>query len=301
MDPKLIPDNSDKLAWLDTCLKASMEENKLAKYEALKAKLHSGISDRAFFVQFSSISTKIGKAPLTTSPTSLEKLAQLAPGLDVTKWTCDQAARIWLLLKWAARLKRGDFLEKLTQIFQTADRGELVALYQGLMLLPYHTDLVKQTQEGIRTNITEVFDAIALENPFPAKYLDEAAWNQMVLKAAFMDRPIYRIKGIDERANQALAIIISDYAHERWAAGRVVSPEFWRPVTKFLSDILIKDIERLFEEKNLLHHCAGLLVCMDSQYPQARNMLEQHQELFKEIEASSYSWDQLAKDWWAQK
>ena len=45
----------------------------------------------------------------------------------------------------------------------------------------------------------------------------------MVLKALFVESTLHPIQGLDARANEALAHMLCDYAHERWAAGRPVS------------------------------------------------------------------------------
>ena len=87
-------------------------------------------------------------------------------------------------------------------------------------LLPYPEHFIDLAIDGLRSNITSVFNAIALHNPYPADYFAEAAWNQMVLKAVFVDSPLSHIQGLDARANDKLARMLGDYAHERWAAGR---------------------------------------------------------------------------------
>ena len=127
-------------------------------------------------------------------------------------------------------------MQVLDDLFATADYRELVALYRGLYFMAEPEDFVPRAREGLRTNMTPVFDAIALDNPYPARYLDQDAWNQMVLKARFMDRPMYRIYRIEDRKNAKLADIFLDYAEERRSAHRPVSPELWRFVDGYVTD-----------------------------------------------------------------
>ena len=67
----------------------------------------------------------------------------------------------------------------------------------------------------------------------------------MILKALFINRPLFRIVGIDERANLTLAEQMSNLAHERWAAGRWVSPELWRSCAQFLTETIVADLARV--------------------------------------------------------
>jgi hypothetical protein len=83
----------------------------------------------------------------------------------------------------------------LNQLFGTADVGEQTALYLSLPLLPFPEAFKSRASEGIRTNMTVVFNAIALDNPYPAEYMEEAAWNQLVLKAIFVGAPCTVYKG----------------------------------------------------------------------------------------------------------
>jgi hypothetical protein len=110
------------------------------------------------------------------------------------------------------------------------------ALYQSLPIMPYPKELTQRAAEGVRSNITSVFDAVAHHNPYPADYMDDDAFNQIVLKALFVGSPLYKIQGLDRRANRKLAKMLIEYAHERWSAGRVISPELWRPVGPFIDE-----------------------------------------------------------------
>lgn len=257
-------------------------------------------ADRLFYLTFSAVPRFLGKQSPRSDSDLLAVANALRPGFRPRGWTADRIARVWLLLQLPHEEEEA-FVRKVEMLFSTADMGELVALYSSLPLLPYPERFTDRATEGIRTNMVVVFDAIALDNPYPADFLTEDAWNQMVLKAAFMDRPLYRIIGIEARANPKLASIISDYAHERWAAGRIVSPELWRPVGPFLNKALLEDINRLFRSENPLDRQAAALACHQSQLPAARDLLSQHPSLRETIASGAISWDILAQQWWQKK
>ena len=144
-----------------------------------------------------------------------------------------EVARIYLLTKILVE-KEAVFKAKVQNLIQVADISELETFLKYLIVLPNAENYHFAAVEALRTNITTVFDAIAMNNPYPKKYFNDQQWNQMYLKAAFMQRDLSEIIGVDERANKDLARIISDYAHERWAASRTIDPGFWRPVSNYL-------------------------------------------------------------------
>ena len=81
-----------------------------------------------------------------------------------------------------------------------------------------------------------VRQAVLLDNHYPARYLDEGSWNQLVLKAFFTDEYIPQIVGLRERNNEVLARTLVDYAYERSAAGREINPMLWILVAPFIDE-----------------------------------------------------------------
>src|SRR5690606_19888969 len=75
-----------------------------------------------------------------------------------------------------------------------------------------------------------------LDNHYPARYLDEGSWNQLVLKAFFTDEYIPQIVGLTERNNEVLARTLVDYAYERSAAGREINPMLWILVAPYIDE-----------------------------------------------------------------
>ena len=185
------------------------------------------------------------------------------------------------------------FNSKVTQLIQLADTGELKTFLRYLILLPDPETFRYVAVEALRTNIAIIFDAIALDNPYPAQYFNDQQWNQMYLKAAFMQRDLSRIPEIDTRANKELARIISDYAHERWAASREVDPLFWRPVTQFIEGVLIDDMKRLLASDNAVENRAGGLCCYHSNRKEAGTLLVGYPDLVDNIKKGSINWNNL--------
>ncbi len=96
----------------------------------------------------------------------------------------------------------------------------------------------------MRTNIVDVFDAVAIHNPIAPCLLDEVGWHQLVLKALFLGRPLFRIHDLDARRTPDLARAALDYARERWAAGRPISPELWRLLAGHADLAPAEDLDR---------------------------------------------------------
>jgi hypothetical protein len=143
--------------------------------------------------------------------------------------------------------------------------------------------------------MTVVFNAIALDNPYPAEYMEEAAWNQLVLKAIFVGSQLHRIQGLDARANAALASTLSDFAHERWAAKRPVPVELWRPVGPFINEQILPDIEKLFASGDPVQQMAAALACSQSSMSEAKALLNGHPDLAKKIESGELTWESFSR------
>jgi len=237
------------------------------------AELTAGAAERRLFLAFSGAPRHTGKAPLPLRPDDLAAADRLRPGWNPMHWSTDQAARVLLFLTWPhpdAEACR----TILDRLFQTADLGEQVALYQALPVLPFAKAHVRRCAEGIRTNMTDVFRAVAHFNPYPAEHLDEAAWNQMVLKALFVGVPLHPIHGLDARANPRLMRMLCDYAHERWAAHRPVSPELWRGVGPCADERALADLERVLKEGSAAEKRGATLALRACPDPHARVLLE---------------------------
>jgi len=214
------------------------------------------------------------------------------PGFSVTGWSLVRTARVWLL----TRLDESDqevFVKNIETLFDTAEMNELVALYSALPVLAYPEKWLFRATDAVRSNMGFVFDAIALHNPYPARYFSELAWNQLVLKTIFNDKPVHFITGLDERENKNLALILSDFAHERWAAGRSVAPNVWRLVSKFMDEALLSDMRYLFASSQLENREAAALACNDSDYPAAKALLSEYPEFEKSISEGALTWSNL--------
>src|SRR5690606_490726 len=290
--------NRDELkAQFSILIGQSVDEKVLSGFEV---KLKEAVETPAklkFNLLFSSIPRQVGRNTVHVPVEQLSVLQDCRKGFDPSGWTVDRLCRVQLLLHLDPAIGKEEYLARVEELFSVAEVNEQVALYSALPLYHFPEEFRFRTTEGIRTNMTSVFDAVALNNPYPFDYLEEAAWNQMVLKALFMQRPVYRIYGIDQRANQALARILSDYAHERWAAGRAVSPELWRCVGPFIDEKLCEDINRLLKGNEPFKEEAAVLACYDSDFAGAKQVLADRPRLAEMARSGELNWNALGKDY----
>ncbi|MBW3544787.1 MAG: EboA domain-containing protein [Bacteroidetes bacterium] len=251
--------------------------------------------ERSLFMGFSLAARYFDSRPLSLTTSQLTEADKLRSGFMPQYWMQLQTARTLLLLWLGQEQQEEAFAHSLARLAETADVAEQTALYAAMPLLPHPLALRKRAAEGLRTNITVVFDAIALHNPYPADYLEERAWNQLVLKAVFMGRPLHQIWGGDTRTNPSLAQMLLDFAHERWAAQRSVTPELWRFVGPFLQPHSLEDVMKVYREGTPLEKEAALLACTSSTLPEARQLLDKHPEIAQQINTGTINWSSLGQ------
>jgi len=254
-------------SWLEVRLPADARR----WLEAALGRVRAGGGERDLYLQVSQVARRVGKAPLAPTGAEMTAAQQSRPGWDPRDWTLDNAARVLLLL--ASTSDGAELSRRLDRLCSAADIDELVAFYRGLPLYPDQPRHALRAAEGVRSNMRVVFEAVAHRNPYAAEQFDEQAWNQMVLKALFVGSTLAPVSGLDARRNPALARMLCDYAHERWAAKRAVSPELWRCVGPYAAGPVLDDFRRLLEQGTDDERSAALAALAESTDAEAGRLL----------------------------
>lgn len=204
----------------------------------------------------------------------------------------DALARAYLLSLLSENSgSKEEYLKWMNDLFDTAEMYEGVALIQFLLVSKNPEWLLHRAKDAVRSNVGNIFDSIAFYNPYPFHYFEEAAWNQLILKCIFNDKPIHLIVGLDERRNAKLAETLSDFAHERWAAGRRVPSQVWRLVVPFVNGVVTKDIEKLIQSLDERDQLAACLVLRESSDERLNELKINYTDLVEKFK--NYSWSTL--------
>jgi hypothetical protein len=170
-----------------------------------------------FFADYAAASRRAGKQALVLDADEQARLG--AAGIDWPIATrADELVRMTLLLACDA----GELVAIAGDCFRTGDNEERRALLRALPLFPQPERFVALAVDACRTNVVPIFEAIAAENPFPARHFPELHFHQLVLKAVFLGVRLPRVIGLGARVTPELARMADDYAAERRAAGRSV-------------------------------------------------------------------------------
>ena len=275
--------------WLDRQLAGEARDWLQAQLPAVV----STDSDRALFMAISFVQRRLGKADLALDAADLQAAHAARPGWDPSDWSIDQAARILLLLEGGG--SGAAFAEKLKKLMATSDVAETITYLRGLPLYPDPPLHLARAREGARSNMRPVFEAVAHKNPYPVEVFDENAWNHMVLKALFVGSTLHPIQGLEARANPELASMLRDYAHERWAAGRPVTPELWRCIGRFADGEALADLEKVLTTGTALEQEGAALALADCPKPEAKALLAKSPDRAAAIEAKTLTWTALGQ------
>lgn len=277
---------------LDTWLKRQLSEAPWQWLSGRRAELAQTYTDRALHITLGMIPRRLGKQDLALSSDDLEEAEAARPGWNPKRWSVSDAARVLVLIE-TAESGNQSFAERFVDLCRSADVGELIALYRGLALYPDPAALENQAAEGLRTNMRGVFEAVAHNSPYPREQFTQDRWNQMVLKALFIDSSLKPVQGLDQRANPELARIMCDYAHERWSAMRSVTPELWRCVGPFAEGPMLDDLARALASDVQREQQAAALALAASPDTKAAALLASAPELKRLVESRAIDWNRL--------
>lgn len=274
---------------LQSLLKRNLDEAQISWLQAKIDTIINTESAKELYLTYSLLASKVNKTKVLVIEVQNDALADY-----LKKQYSDvlEVARIYLLSKVLIE-NSSYFRPKVANLIQVADSGELVTFLKYLILLPDAENYKHVAVEALRTNISTVFEAISMKNPYPAKFFNDQEWNQMYLKAAFMQLDLSNILEVDSRANKDLTRIIADYAHERWAASRDIDPLFWRPVSGFLNDNLLVDMERLLKSGNAVENKVGALCCYNSDKIEAKQLLKKYPEVYEQVVNQKVTWENI--------
>ncbi|MFJ7243419.1 EboA domain-containing protein [Kitasatospora sp. NPDC098652] len=112
----------------------------------------------------------------------------------------------------------------LEKLYHGGDAAERLAVLRTLPLLDQAgrigPDALPLITDALRTNDIRLVTAAV--GPYAARYLDQPAWRQAVLKCVFTGIPLDAVAGLARRTDPELVRMFRDFAAERTAAGRRV-------------------------------------------------------------------------------
>lgn len=275
MDNTVYQADLDKILSLFKEILAEQAPEALALIEKKRDDIISQKSDSAYFITFSVLPQKVHNKEATYNQKDLKTAADIRKNWDLSKWSLDQVARTYLLLL-VARYRPADFNITLDKIISAADAHELITLYQAFQLFPNPEQLLLHATNGIRCNMISAFNAIALNNPYPADYFNEIAWNQLVVKTLFVDSPVDQIQGLQRRANLPLTHMLINTVLERSAANRPIRPEIWYLIGLTNEKEIVNILKTFLEGKNEILQQGALLSCERCQLAEAKQLIKEH-------------------------
>jgi len=175
-----------------------------------------------FSSAFSSAARRLGKGPVALTEEERRALGRDCIDWPLDGWGVDELGRAALLLEAFRALAPEPAAALLARCYARADNRERQAVLRSLPLLPDGRRFLALAVDACRSSVQTVFEAIACENPFPAREFADASFHQMVLKSMFNGVALRRIVGLERRRTPELARMATDYAAERRAAGRAV-------------------------------------------------------------------------------
>jgi len=196
-------------------------------------------------------------------------------------WTIAEAARVLLLQTHLDTIENNDGrYNAIWQAYRLGDENEKMAYIKGLSLLDPGGELLDIALHTGRTNNVFLFSAIALHNVYPARYYDDNAFEQLVLKTLFLDLSASHIDALQQRLHPGLSSRCMDLVRERLAADRQPPVSIWLGIdVRHLDDESQAQYLKYLSDPAKEHRYYSLLALKQL------GLLDQHQDQIKQLQA----------------
>jgi len=164
----------------------------------------------------------LGAAPIDLSHDEWEAISRDECPLLLCGRPLHELGRMVLLLQAAEVLAPELCGELIRDLYERGDLAERQALLRALPLLQDPGSFLSTAVEACRSNVQTVFEAIACENPYPARYFPDLNCNQMIMRAIVAGLPLQRVVGLASRITPELVRMARDHMQECIAAHRAV-------------------------------------------------------------------------------
>lgn len=278
------------IAHLNSWIRARTSQTNFDWLKSRLRLLSMGFLNRDLHITLGLIPRKLGQAPIALSAEEIKAAAQdCGRSWDPSHWSIDTAARC-LVITTLQQQQGEKFHSLFKELCKNAELKESIAFFQCTAVLLQHDELDTIIGSGLRTHIPAIFQAIAYQNPYPKLYFTQNRWNHMLLKALFIDSELWPIQGVDERANEELALVLCDYAHERWAARRRVTPELWRCVGPYAHGSMLQDLYTALDDPCTTCQQAALLALMSCPQADHVELAKTHPAWVEAIDNGIINW-----------
>jgi len=180
---------------------------------------HVGAVGDAFHVAFGAAGRRVGKTPITSEDAARIRGAGL---LVPAGMGADECARGALALAATWAMPGDDQVGLVRDLVRHGDVRERQAVMRVLAGLPDPARFAELAVDIVRTSVQTVFEALACDNAFPARWFSGDAFDELVLKALLVGAPLAHIDGLAARVTADTVRVVETFASERRAAGRPV-------------------------------------------------------------------------------
>jgi hypothetical protein len=162
--------------------------------EWLRAQL--GKSGDAFHAAFGAAGKRIGQSPITRADAARITAAGL---LVPAGMGADECARGALALAAIWAIPADEQVAFVRGLVERGDARERQAVLRVLAAMPEPARFSELAADACRTAVTTVFEAIACENSYPARWFSDEAFDRMVEQATSLQIVLERIDGLSLR------------------------------------------------------------------------------------------------------